>query len=273
MEKWHHLHNSFLLLEANPALDLDSELASRLCSAHRTDGLLAYHPQDTTHGNQGYLEVTSFFNDDGSPAEYCGNAHACLASVAYQQGKCLSKFGKFWIEAQPLPDEAGEKPFMYTYKPFPWTTYEVRMFNSSAVTHPEWKRLKLTGYALTVGVPHVIFLIDSSHEEALIRYRFASKAALDALQSSEAFPGGTNVTFVFMGGDKQPVGSRTYERGCRRFTHACGSGLLAAWVVMLQRQKIPVKTWLDWQPGPHSVRVKVENDGLHMISKAYKEAL
>ena len=95
-----------------------------------------------------------------------------------------------------------------------------------------------------------------------------SKQALNAMQNYAGFSQGTNVTFVFTDSHGKPTGSRTYERGVKRFTTSCGSGIMSSLVVLLQQQRLSPNNKITWHSGPNYMHVNVKDNELWIFSKA-----
>jgi diaminopimelate epimerase len=154
-----------------------------------------------------------YYNADGSHAAMCGNAALCSTTLA-------AHLGLGTPDAMDLETDAG--------------TYQSRAVEAGrgelhlALVEPPAAvpRLELAGgerqaVLTTVGVPHLIVLVDDVDQVALLeRGR--------ALRFDPALaPDGANINFI----SKDETGvwrMRTYERGIEGETLACGTGAVGA---------------------------------------------
>lgn len=174
------------------------------------DGVLLLEKSPRKHFRMRY------FNADGSEADMCGNGGRCIARFAALMGAAPSKMqfenlaGDF--EAAVLED--GRVELLMT-KP-----HSMKLDLDLPVDGTVHR-----GHFLNTGVPHLVVPV-------------ADAAAVDVaglgpkLRHHAAFaPKGTNVNFVqVLGPDSLLV--RTYERGVEGETLACGTGSVAAAVLM-----------------------------------------
>jgi diaminopimelate epimerase len=95
---------------------------------------------------------------------------------------------------------------------------------------PDW--LPAEGWFLTVGVPHLVLLLDARHCTSLAALDLTSCAPqlrrLDALGEP-----GANVNFLLQQ-KNEAFALRTWERGVEGETLACGSGAVASALVAVQ---------------------------------------
>lgn len=162
-----------------------------------------------------------YWNADGLPADLCLNGTRCAAQLAFHLG---------WSEDQVrIATAAGE----VTARQLGPTRIAVEL---AAVSSTEPRELILealgqawTGWALTVGVPHLVLI----WPEGLTGAPVVSLGR--ALRLHPAFaPAGTNVNFVrFSRPDRMEI--RTYERGVEDETLSCGTGVLAGAAVGIHR--------------------------------------
>jgi diaminopimelate epimerase len=156
-----------------------------------------------------------FLNADGSEAEMCGNGGRCAARYAYLKGIARQKM-VFQTMAGLIKAEVGDGTVKLQLTApvnvklnYPIQLEDNEIFISSVNT----------------GVPHAVVLVDDVnrvHVEELgrtIRYHkaFGEK--------------GSNVDFVQVI-DKKNAKIRTYERGVEGETFACGTGAVAAAVIL-----------------------------------------
>jgi diaminopimelate epimerase len=209
--------NSFLIIDGSQSLDLSgSELAKKLCDFHfglGADGLVVLH-------NMGQKNLKwDFFNSDGSPAEFCGNAARCIGLFAKQGWNA---------DSINLETVAGV------------VTCEVKSENTVRVRMPEpkWiqKEIKTPYWGkpvawINTGVPHLVVEVNSSKELK----NFTKEAAL--MRSWEGLgKGGSNVTFAFFENDHSAQ-AVSFERGVEDYTLACGTGAVAAGIYGMEKFK------------------------------------
>lgn len=259
-EKWDHLGNSFLLVETCPGLVLEKTVVSSACKSNAVDGLLVY--RETQSGPLSF-EVVSFFNDDGSAAQYCGNGHICLATRALEQGSYHTHFGQFLMTATL---QKNKDKIAYHLQPFLWKNAIWKTFVWQEA--PKQELFAHESIVLTYGVPHMIWFVPENQREALIHFRVVSRTDLDRLQNHMSFETGINVTFVFFDSTSRPVGSLTYERGCRRFTSACSSGIFSSIIALLQKKAIAPESMFSWYTAESSLDLRVEDEALWVFSTA-----
>jgi diaminopimelate epimerase len=159
-----------------------------------------------------------FFNADGSEAEMCGNGGRCAARFAFIKGIAGNEMAFETIAGiiRAVVDEASVKLQLTTPSDikldYPINLEEKEIFLSSVNT----------------GVPHAILLsddIDHVPVEELGRVIRYHKAFGEK---------GTNVDFVQIV-DRENILIRTYERGVEGETYACGTGSVAAGVILAKK--------------------------------------
>ncbi len=159
-----------------------------------------------------------FFNADGSEADMCGNGGRCAARFAFVKG-IAGKTMAFETAAGVMKAEilGSQVKLQLT------TPTDLKLDYSVVLEHRE-----LFVSSVNTGVPHVILLTDDIEHapvEELGR----------VLRYHKVFsPQGTNVDFVTVIDDKN-VKLRTYERGVEGETLACGTGAVAASVVLKEK--------------------------------------
>lgn len=208
----------------------------RRCHSVGADGLILIERSDN-------LDFTwRFYNADGSEAEMCGNGGRCAARFAHLLGIAGSRlsFGTLagTMKAEVRPD--GKVKLQLT-KPkdlkldYPIDLGTKELFVSSVDT----------------GVPHAVLLTDVelAPVEELGR----------AIRYHRAFsPKGTNVDFVQVV-DTKNVRIRTYERGVEGETYACGTGCVAAGVILHEKGLVESKVNLLTKGG-EGLRVYVGDE-------------
>ncbi len=232
-EKWSGAGNDFILLAAedvSPTADC-AELARALCRRGfgvGADGLILVAG-----------EQAAYWNSDGSPAAFCGNGARCVGRYLLERAAPGAAQVAFTLGAVPTrawlagADVAVAVP--------PARIIERRIARARGALPAGFEgalgRSVLDGAWIDAGVPHLVLLLDG-----------APRAALDAvagpLQARAPFaPAGTNLTCLWSGGAGVSE-LRTWERGVRAETLACGSAALAAAWLIFDREAPAAATFL-----------------------------
>lgn len=194
----------------------EPEIARPLCDRHRgigADGMLSV---DVRHPQELDLE---YINADGSPARFCANATRCAARTAVE---VLGLTPSLVITTS------------WASIPARVTPAEVELDLPAPTAPPRRLSLVVAGqtwnaHYLVVGVPHLVLPVDqelSCLDIASVGPALAHHADLG--------PGGANVNFVFTG-DQTFI--RTYELGVNCETLACGSGVVAAGLMLMEQER------------------------------------
>jgi diaminopimelate epimerase len=208
--------NDFVMIDARsePAGDLDRPEWVRAVCARGTgvgaDGVVFLEPSSAAAFRIRYL------NSDGSLAALCGNATLCSARLAVELGG--ADRGGFSIEtdAGVLPARIVDgRPEIDLEEVCEVVAEDARVRLAAGETR--------AGFAL-VGVPHVVIRVDDLEELDVV-------GRGGPIRRDPSFRQGANVNFVAAG----PDGGwrmRTYERGVEAETLACGTGAVAAAVLL-----------------------------------------
>ena len=167
-----------------------------------------------------------FFNSDGSTAEMCGNGARCAARFAYLNGISGTKVS-FETEAG-IVSAIVENDQVKIKMPDPIdlkTDYNLELGNGSMQVS-----------SVNTGVPHVVITVGDIDDAEVV------KTGREIRFHDSYAPAGTNVNFICAGNDNA-ISIRTYERGVENETLACGTGSVAAAIVMRYKSKgkSPVK--------------------------------
>jgi diaminopimelate epimerase len=156
-----------------------------------------------------------YFNRDGSLAELCGNASLCSARLAAELGVADRSGFRF-------ATDAGVISARFTADEPEIDLQPVRGLRPDAgLTLGAGERRM--GFADT-GVPHLVVLVDDVESiDVAVRGR--------QLRFDPSLPEGANVNFVSREADSL-WRMRTYERGVEGETLACGTGTVAAAVLL-----------------------------------------
>ncbi len=219
--------NDFVLVDAREAaVPGDPDLVRRLCDRRRgvgADGLILVEP----HGEADFF--MRFYNADGTEAGMCGNGARCAAAFAASLG-----LGRREDDRTRVRLATGTGPIEATVR---GDRVAMRMMDARGmrldvpvqVAHPGD-----TVHFVTVGTRHVLVPVDDAarlrHDEVV--------AAGRALRRDPAFaPEGANVNF-FSVDEAGRIRLRTYEKGVEDETHACGTGSVAAAVVLWHTRSV-----------------------------------
>ncbi len=157
-----------------------------------------------------------FYNADSSEAEMCGNGGRCAARFAHVRGIAGERitFGTLagTMKAEVRPD--GKVKLQLTRPADLKLDYPIQL---------DTKELFIS--SVDTGVPHAVLLTD--HVDITPVVDLGNMIRFHKIFS----PKGTNVDFVEVV-DKENVRIRTYERGVEGETLACGTGCVAAGVIL-----------------------------------------
>lgn len=185
-----------------------------------------------------------YYNSDGSEAALCGNASLCSTRLAVELG--LAQAGGFVLHTAAGALKARIRDGLPEVDLEP--VREVKPDASDLGQRPGEARL---GYACA-GVPHVVIEI-SDIESADVMGRGPE------LRNHPALAEGANVNFVA----RRPDGSftyRTYERGVEAETLACGTGAVAAAILLASWGESGKETTL-WTRSALPLTVTLRRDG------------
>lgn len=173
-----------------------------------------------------------FFNSDGSQAEMCGNGARCAARVAkllgIGGGRIVFETFAGLIEAQIV----GE-------------SIKIKMTDASVPVLDTALALAEGGIIcaeINTGVPHAVI------ETAAIDAVPLTAQGREIRFHRHFAPAGTNVNYVAPLGDGMWA-IRTYERGVEAETLACGTGSVAAALVLAARYGLPAPVSLKNRGG------------------------
>ncbi|HUR00433.1 MAG TPA: diaminopimelate epimerase [Gemmatimonadaceae bacterium] len=186
-----------------------------------------------------------YYNSDGSEAALCGNASLCSTRLAVELG--LAKQEGFILHTAAGALKVRIRDGVPEIDLEPVT--EVRPDSNDLGIKTDEKRL---GYA-RAGVPHVI--VEVGNLEAIDLKRRGRE-----LRNHSSLSDGANVNFVA----GRPDGSwayRTYERGVEGETLACGTGAVAAAIILSSWGESRSETTLWTRSGlPLTVTLRRQGD-------------
>lgn len=240
--------NDFVMLDnLDRRLELVSGEIAQLCDRHRgvgADGVLIVEPAS----NGGDFRMR-YYNADGGEAEMCGNGARCFARFA---SRITGRTGAISFET----------PAGVIRAECEGTHVRLAMSEPRDLVLDREIALpgagRMTVHSVNTGVPHAVVFVGELEKTdvrglgAGLRYH------------PDFAPKGTNVNFVQII-DGQTVGIRTYERGVEDETLACGTGVVAAALILHEKQGAL---------SPVSVRVKGGDTlhvGFHKEEGVYRE--
>ncbi len=209
--------NDFVLLDDREGKISDAPaLARHLCdreSGIGADGLMVLRQP-----KQGGDIQMCFYNNDGSPAEMCGNGARCLCRHLYDYGICGEK--------QRIETPAG----MVCGARISEGEYRIRLNRPSELRLQMQVGDCVCDYVVLGenGIPHAIYMADLGEDRAILR-EFAGR-----LRHASEFPKGANVNLCTLVSEDE-IKLLTYERGVEDFTLACGTGTGATVYALYQR--------------------------------------
>ena len=211
--------NDFIIIDNRDRGLPDTQLPALIKGACRrklsvgADGLIIVEPSAVVDFKW------RFYNADGSVAEMCGNGARCAARFAFLHGIAGRQMA-FETLAGIIHADVGED------------AVKIRM------TDPVDLRadfdLNLDGTPVRVssintGVPHVVMMVADVEKTDVVAMGRRIRYHQDFL------PAGTNANFVSIDSGKK-ISIRTYERGVEDETLACGTGNVAAALILAQNE-------------------------------------
>ncbi len=173
-----------------------------------------------------------FFNADGSLPDMCGNGARCAARFAFLHGIADRQMA-FETLAGTIEASVGDD------------TVKIRMTEPQDLKSEMILDIAGTPTALAsinTGVPHVVLAVDDIE-------------AVDVVETGRLIryhptfmPDGTNVNFVAVG-KKGTIFIRTYERGVEDETLACGTGNVAAALILAHQRGLASPVTLTTRSG------------------------
>jgi len=207
------------------------------------------------------------YNSDNSEAEMCGNGIRCLIKFlkdtsfnnlkyeyrietkaglkvsTYDKGKIRVNMGKPFFDSQIIPTSISEK-----IKNIPAKNYETNNFIS-------------TGYACSMGNPHLVFFVDNLKNINL--YELGP-----LFEKDECFPQKTNVHFCKII-NRENIDVLVWERGAGA-TLACGTGACAIHSVAFRLGYCRNKSRIKLPGGILDIEWEDKMDDVYMTGSAKK---
>jgi diaminopimelate epimerase len=228
--KFEALGNDFMIVDARTTpFDCTRYLAARLGDRRRGvgfDQLLILR-----QAGDGALRA-EIRNQDGSPAEQCGNGMRALALYLSEDDPNAAR-GRILTDAGPVDYSCRDADRIQVTLPPPVFQGELE---SSATPGPDGPAPD----RVSIGNPHVVIELQQRADAELLR-RLG-----EHFNQHHALPEGANVNLVrVLGTDQAEL--QVYERGVGP-TLACGSGACATAVSLIRRSRVGDTVAID-QPG------------------------
>ncbi len=206
-----------------------SRFAAKICKRGMSagaDGLILVEPSDSVDFKW------RFFNSDGSAPEMCGNGARCVARFTYLTGvtgkQLAFETDAGIIEASIQGNEVRIK--MSDPKDF--------VLNDAVIIGDYTLPLS----RVNTGVPHVVMEVKD------LEAANVTSIGREIRCHPQFSPAGTNVNFIApIKGDLWAI--RTYERGVEDETLACGTGNVAAALVLSERYGLTSPVTLKTRSG------------------------
>jgi diaminopimelate epimerase len=221
--------NDFILIDNREGIVADEYLNQLIVGACRrrmsagADGLILIE------ASRGADFGWRFYNADGSRAEMCGNGARCAARFAYMTGIAGAEMSFDTDVGRVAAEIVQDQVKIGMTDPTGLKSNQTLLMGETRLDYD----------FMNTGVPHVV--ISSDDIEGIDAVGLGRVIRNDEIFS----PAGTNVNFMQVIG-KKTISVRTYERGVEDETLACGTGCVAASLVMALKQQwsspVDVKT-------------------------------
>lgn len=226
--------NDFILIDnsqgAVPSENL-SHFTAQVCRrrmAVGADGLILIEPSDAVDFRW------QFLNADGSVPEMCGNGARCAARFAHLNGIAPVQMAFETLAGTIHAKVEDNRVRLAMTEPHDLIIEERLALASGEVTYGR----------INTGVPHVVAMVeDLEHTDVVAVGR-------EIRHHAHFAPAGTNVNFVAPMADGHWA-IRTYERGVEDETLACGTGVVAAALILFAGKGEASPVTLQTRSGSH----------------------
>lgn len=221
------------------------QFSKEICSRNfgvGADGFVILSKKDRREGHF----VWDFYNSDGSKAEMCGNAARCAVEFVAQ------KFSLEKCEFETLAGlVSGEKLTQGTA-----VQWDIGNNKTKALDIGLENFMNFKGHFINTGVPH--FVITNPTPEL-------TQNDCLAIQTHPQFgKANTNVTVLNVDNSGK-ARTKTFERGVKDFTLACGTGVIASAIVLEEMEK---KDVYELEAPGGFLRVKLQQSIVTLIGPA-----
>ncbi len=242
--KMHGLGNDYLYVYGEVPADV-AELSVRLSDRHfgaGSDGMIYIGESDVADFSM------RIFNADGSEAKMCGNGIRCVGKYVYDKG--LTR--KTSLAIQTLSGIRHVELFVEDGVVVA-ATVDMGMVSVGDAMELLVDGASVSCMPVDVGNPHAVLLVSD-----------AESAPVDVLgpqlEHHAAFPGGVNVEFVQVIGERE-LRMRVWERGSG-ITMACGTGACASAAAMVSQGLCPVEEPLTLHLDGGDLSIVVQGSGM-----------
>lgn len=247
--KMHGLGNDFIIFQADTPLG--SEYIQKLCHRHHgigADQLITYTADDRPN--------VMFYNNDGTPAEQCGNGLRCLSwllmsqrGISEIQLSSPTQNHTAWLKKNGhVCIEMGQPDFTWEDQPISQQLDLLDIFTD--MPH------KPDMNAVSMGNPHAVVFIPNPTIETALRYG-------PHIENHHLFPNKTNAHFVEVK-DRNTVHMIPWERGTG-ITEACGSGACAVHAAALKKGLIDSISTVKMPGGSAQLETR-NSDGVILLT-------
>ena len=232
--------NDFILFDKkiNPELELNPQIIIDLCKRRTgigADGVLLVENED----DSGYK--IKYYNSDGSTGSLCANGARCALKYGVESRRYGFLPVDFWVNETGYSGEVFENGLVKFNLNQPKDLK--RNFKIKAAGQ------LINASYINTGSPHVVIKVeDVLRDPKNLSSVYRDIAELPVYElgkeirySKDFAPDGTNVNFIELKDGK--INIRSYERGVEEETLSCGTGSVAAAVIMFMNDEVkpPVK--------------------------------
>lgn len=232
--------NEFILIDEkeNPSIELNKTEIEKICNRNvglAADGVIILKDDDNSDFKMHY------FNADGSTGSLCGNGARCAIKYAEMTNRVKSKTAVFNSNGQEYQGEILTEESVKFYLKDPTkikTGFRVMAHN----------QLIKANFADT-GSPHIIINIEDVLENPKNLKSYHTdletfpvvEIGQEIRNLPEFQPTGANVNFIQV--ENEFIKIRSFERGVEAETLACGTGAVAAAIILhiLHKKNPPIK--------------------------------
>jgi diaminopimelate epimerase len=221
--------NDFILIDLgkNVAFQLSEELIQQICDRRKgigADGILFVEPS-----NLHDFKLT-YYNSDGSIGSLCGNGSRCSLKYAAEN---------FKVDTTDIKFECNGNSYSGSVEKNNVVTFNLKSPSEIRMNFPViYKQKPLVTHFVNSGSPHSIIFWEEIGDNNLNSFQNFNIYEFGKIirNSAEFEPYGTNVNLIYV--ENGEIYIRTYERGVEDETLACGTGSVAAAIVVSLLKKL-----------------------------------
>lgn len=187
-----------------------------LCEKEKVDGLLFLTKPTLSHHDFRMV----YLNRDGGEVSMCGNGLRALGVFAHSQGLNLNQHYKVQTKNGSYQTIPSEIPRVLM----------TECYDENRIKIDDLYPAKKSFY-INTGVPHCVYLVEDVESLAL-------ESIAKPIRLNERFLEGCNVNFVELK-EKNRFKIRTFERGVEGETLSCGTGIIAASLLLKKDNELP----------------------------------